>query len=531
MATALINDILSDSTSSDDDSWIQDDDDNGETVEESCAICLSHFTDQIIAIPNSCQHIFCLPCINEWSKLANTCPIDRVTFQTLRVFRFIHGDKVDEIVIEKMNEDTDESDLDLTYCEVCNECNREDRLLLCDGCNKGYHCECLTPPLEHIPIDDWFCPDCSITENIGSLIDANRVEVTNAPSIISDSRNQSNTNNDENELEVTQSYSDTYTGRRRREKTYRKRRKTSAKTSSKRSRPRSKKGRKRRRTRSKVSISRRQNNRRQSARTVASRHLQFLLDRVRSNLEAKNLLPSKSTPKSIMTSNMHSKSFVAGPSVLGITSDNGLLPFYPNEDEDINHQGNNDTRGHGKGSTKYMEMVVTYHSSQHQEAFNRNDNNYNQIKTVSPIVDYVSKITQEIENLRNIKNASVLPDGSIVMQKSNATPNNQVTARKSSNEVVSSTSAIDCSTYSPNSSQSEDQMDNRKQSTSSISLSSAVEANSKPKFRESMRSELFNKVKETVRSYAKQYFRHGDIDKNEYKVIVKKTIDKALISV
>lgn len=29
---------------------------------------------------------------------------------------------------------------DLTFCEVCNLSNREDRMLLCDRCDRGYHC-------------------------------------------------------------------------------------------------------------------------------------------------------------------------------------------------------------------------------------------------------------------------------------------------------------------------------------------------------------------------------------------------------
>ena len=49
---------------------------------------------------------------------------------------------------------------DLTYCEICGRCDREDRLLLCDGCDFGYHCECLSPPIETIPIEEWFCPEC-----------------------------------------------------------------------------------------------------------------------------------------------------------------------------------------------------------------------------------------------------------------------------------------------------------------------------------------------------------------------------------
>lgn len=27
-----------------------------------------------------------------------------------------------------------------------------------------YHCECLNPPLQEIPVEEWFCPDCAQTE-------------------------------------------------------------------------------------------------------------------------------------------------------------------------------------------------------------------------------------------------------------------------------------------------------------------------------------------------------------------------------
>lgn len=48
-----------------------------------------------------------------------------------------------------------------THCEICHSGDREDRLLLCDGCDLAYHCECLDPPLFYIPIEEWFCPACS----------------------------------------------------------------------------------------------------------------------------------------------------------------------------------------------------------------------------------------------------------------------------------------------------------------------------------------------------------------------------------
>lgn len=33
-------------------------------------------------------------------------------------------------------------------------------MLLCDGCDNGYHCECLQPAIDLIPEGQWFCSDC-----------------------------------------------------------------------------------------------------------------------------------------------------------------------------------------------------------------------------------------------------------------------------------------------------------------------------------------------------------------------------------
>ena len=35
-----------------------------------------------------------------------------------------------------------------THCEVCRSGDREHLLLLCDGCDLGYHTDCLDPPLQ-----------------------------------------------------------------------------------------------------------------------------------------------------------------------------------------------------------------------------------------------------------------------------------------------------------------------------------------------------------------------------------------------
>lgn len=58
-------------------------------------------------------------------------------------------DKVDEVVIT--------ADL---MCTVCQRPDDEENMLVCD-CKKGFHIYCLSPPLEKVPEDDWFCPKCA----------------------------------------------------------------------------------------------------------------------------------------------------------------------------------------------------------------------------------------------------------------------------------------------------------------------------------------------------------------------------------
>ncbi|KAF4010065.1 hypothetical protein G4228_001286 [Cervus hanglu yarkandensis] len=105
---------------------------NSDDDSESCPICLNAFREQAVGTPENCAHYFCLDCIVEWSKI----PVESA----------------------QLGEDEDE---DPTFCEVCGRSDREDRLLLCDGCDAGYHMECLDPPLQEVPVDEWFCPECA----------------------------------------------------------------------------------------------------------------------------------------------------------------------------------------------------------------------------------------------------------------------------------------------------------------------------------------------------------------------------------
>ncbi|KAK6180630.1 hypothetical protein SNE40_008641 [Patella caerulea] len=45
-------------------------------------------------------------------------------------------------------------------CEICRKDDNEAQLLLCDGCDKGYHTYCFKPKMEIIPDGDWYCYEC-----------------------------------------------------------------------------------------------------------------------------------------------------------------------------------------------------------------------------------------------------------------------------------------------------------------------------------------------------------------------------------
>jgi rhodanese-related sulfurtransferase len=57
--------------------------------------------------------------------------------------------------LQEEEEDDDE------LCVLCSSGADSARMLLCDGCDDGYHLDCLSPKMERIPSGSWFCPTCS----------------------------------------------------------------------------------------------------------------------------------------------------------------------------------------------------------------------------------------------------------------------------------------------------------------------------------------------------------------------------------
>ncbi|KAK4351722.1 hypothetical protein RND71_031035 [Anisodus tanguticus] len=75
-----------------------------------------------------------------------------------------HVNRLEEIVEEVVSSDDNSNDI---ACQVCGLPDREEVMLICGdesgshGCGIGMHVDCCDPPLECVPEEDWFCPECT----------------------------------------------------------------------------------------------------------------------------------------------------------------------------------------------------------------------------------------------------------------------------------------------------------------------------------------------------------------------------------
>uniref|UniRef100_A0A336LMZ6 CSON005998 protein n=1 Tax=Culicoides sonorensis TaxID=179676 RepID=A0A336LMZ6_CULSO len=163
------NNLDEDSSDEDDESVADTSEASESDVSESrpsCPICLRSFSCQQIGFPEDCssvQHIFCALCIEEWAKNVTTCPIDRKEFTKICIMdNWLDKNVIRsvEVTRKEYNEAELEAVDDLTYCEICHRSDNEHTMLLCDGCDHGFHMECLTPRLREVPLGSWYCRRC-----------------------------------------------------------------------------------------------------------------------------------------------------------------------------------------------------------------------------------------------------------------------------------------------------------------------------------------------------------------------------------
>jgi hypothetical protein len=140
---------------------ISDSSSDGES--EKCPICLVTFAEQEVGTPDTCDHIFCVVCLREWSKIVSTCPVDRQVFNTILLRRYSDRQIMGSIAVTpppRLNRYGMIIVHDVLYCLVCGQSDRLDRMTTCLGCGCLFHLECLNPPLDDIPSEEWFCPFC-----------------------------------------------------------------------------------------------------------------------------------------------------------------------------------------------------------------------------------------------------------------------------------------------------------------------------------------------------------------------------------
>lgn len=148
----------------------------------------------LVASLDGCDHIIHDACIRSWAQKTNTCPICRKPFHFVRVSNGVDGKPAQAIapappcyihpidsnhagiavstyevqdkkqvaefdVQQWLGDNPEEEEEESNPCPICNSAEREDVLLLCDGCEAAYHTHCIG--IDYIPDGDWHCMECS----------------------------------------------------------------------------------------------------------------------------------------------------------------------------------------------------------------------------------------------------------------------------------------------------------------------------------------------------------------------------------
>lgn len=130
---------------------------NPKTAErlDCCSICYQPFRRGVpwTKLP-SCGHRFHVPCIQTWVEVQNTCPTCRVRITKVRK-QHVPDRSLATLLPNAAYE--------ALVCTACGSGADEGRLLLCDGCDRGWHIYCLVPPKPQLPSEEeaWFCETCA----------------------------------------------------------------------------------------------------------------------------------------------------------------------------------------------------------------------------------------------------------------------------------------------------------------------------------------------------------------------------------
>ncbi|MCJ1286986.1 PHD and RING finger domain-containing protein 1 [Xylographa opegraphella] len=154
---------------------------SGAVLPHSNIISTNSFTTEpadLIAHLLPCGHNLHDECLKPWVERANSCPICRQNFNQVDLITRLGGPVISSYVVNDRVQvaDVDPSilieefdDIDSPPCPKCGNDNTDDVLLLCDGCDLGYHLYCVD--LDTVPEGEWFCDDCTLNRVIESSLD------------------------------------------------------------------------------------------------------------------------------------------------------------------------------------------------------------------------------------------------------------------------------------------------------------------------------------------------------------------------
>ena len=63
--------------------------------------------------------------------------------------------------MQASSDDAEEALGSSAICGVCKDGGRENYMVLCDVCDRGFHLDCLEPKLTKVPEGDWMCQRCA----------------------------------------------------------------------------------------------------------------------------------------------------------------------------------------------------------------------------------------------------------------------------------------------------------------------------------------------------------------------------------
>ncbi|CAG9311564.1 unnamed protein product [Blepharisma stoltei] len=137
--------------------------DNNGNLLNRCLICLESIEKHsALGILNCGHNQFCFSCLYEWSKVSNKCPLCNLKFNE------IGNSKTSEVALvensDKLIEDLYEEYISSIFCIRCGSDQQDEFLLICDGCDQGFHTFCIG--INRIPdLEEWFCHDCILEKS------------------------------------------------------------------------------------------------------------------------------------------------------------------------------------------------------------------------------------------------------------------------------------------------------------------------------------------------------------------------------